>query len=133
MARWGEFDFEELVTLQKLLKGMEKEIPNFLEYCIWEIANRLLAKVVPRTPVDSGELRRGWTFGPVRRVNGGFEVELINAVEYALYVEFGHRTSNHMGWVEGRFMLTISEKELERELPGILKRKQEAFINKYLG
>jgi hypothetical protein len=132
MAKWGEFDIRELKRLAKDLEMMQEALPGFIEECVKELAGRLLAKVVLRTPVDSGDLRRGWTFGPVRRINDGFEIELINAVEYALYVEFGHRTSNHMGWVEGRFMLTISEKELERELPAFLKRKQEAFLKNFM-
>ena len=28
-------------------------------------------------------------------------------------LKFGHRTRNHKGWVQGRFMLTISEQELK--------------------
>ncbi len=39
------------------------------------------------------------------------------------YVEYGHRTRNHKGWVEGKFMLTISEKELKAQLPKIIERK----------
>lgn len=48
------------------------------------------------------------------------------------YIEFGHRTSNHQGWVNGRFMMTISAAELEQQAPAILQRKlfkmlKEAF------
>jgi hypothetical protein len=133
MAKWGEFDLRELKELAKDLERMQGEIPSFIEACVKELAGRLLAKVVPRTPSDTGELRRGWTLGPVRRIEGGFEVEVLNPVDHALYVEYGHRTRDHMGWVEGRFMLTISEAELKRELPSLLKRKQEAFFKKFMG
>jgi hypothetical protein len=50
-------------------------------------------------------------------------VEVYNNTDYASYVESGHRTANHKGWVPGRFMLLISEKELERDADKIVERK----------
>jgi hypothetical protein len=133
MPKWGEFDFSELEKFAKNLEQLQKEWPAFVESCVKELAGRLLAKVVPRTPVDSGELRRGWTIGQIRKTPNGYEIDVINPVDYSLYVEYGHRTRDHKGWVEGRFMLTISEQELERELPAIMDRKLDTFLKKYLG
>lgn len=42
-----------------------------------------------------------------------YVVEIVNPVEYASYVEFGHRTRNHKGGIAGRFMMTIAEQELQ--------------------
>lgn len=133
MGKMGEFDFSEVKKFHDNLKVMHRAWPDFMEECTIELANRLLAKVVPRTPVDEGELRRGWVINHVRLSSGGAEVEVINYVYYYPYVEFGHRTADHKGWVEGRFMMTISEQELERELPAIMERKVKKFIEKYLG
>jgi len=140
--KWGEFDFDEIRRFARNLKELEKALPGFIEECVREVALRLLAKVVPRTPVDTGELRRGWTIGQVQRINGGWQVEVINPVEYALYVEYGHRgvyvpalgVTLHVDthWTEGKFMLTISEQELERELPAILAKKQDQFLKRFL-
>ena len=58
-----------------------------------------------------------------------YVIEIVNPVEYASYVEYGHRTANHKGWVKGRFMMTISEQELQGMAPGILEKK----IEKYFG
>lgn len=52
-----------------------------------------------------------------------YVIEIINPVEYASYVEFGHRTANHKGWVNGRFMLTISEQEIQQAAPAIIEKK----------
>ena len=52
-----------------------------------------------------------------------YVIEIINPVEYASYVEFGHRTRNHKGWVEGKFMLTMSEQEIESDAPRVLENK----------
>jgi len=133
MAKWGEFDFREIKQFATNLKGMHKVMPVFIDNCVKELANRLLAKVVPRTPVDKGELRRGWTLGQIHYEGTSVSIEIINPVDYSLYVEHGHRTSNGLGWVEGRFMLTISEQELERELPGIIQRRLEKLIYNHLG
>lgn len=88
-----------------------------------------------------GVLRRGWTGGknmavndyvnsvPVHHFGGNYVINLINLVEYASYVEYGHRTPNHKGWVKGQFMMTISEQELQTIAPKILEKK----IQNYLG
>ena len=65
---------------------------------------------------------------PVHHFGDTYVVEIVNPVEYASYVEYGHRTRNHKGWVKGKFMMTISEKELKDIAPQILERK----IKKYM-
>ncbi len=151
MAGMGKIttgDLHKFYTeLQKL--SSEAQADAFVEACAKELAARLLAKVIKRTPVGSypkssgkkgGTLRRGWTAGQrtgaaayaaameVKYTNGMFSVEIINPVEYASYVEYGHRTRGGKGWVEGRFMMTISEDELSAIAPKVLERK----LNKYM-
>jgi len=133
MTGLGGFDFRDMKKLQKQLKRMQREYPGFLEACIRELAARLLAKTVARTPVDTGELRRRWTIGAIQRIPNGYQVEVINPVEYSMYVEYGHRTRDHNGWVEGRFMLTISEREIQEEMPAFLERKLQKWINRNMG
>lgn len=154
MARSGGCKFDDLKKFQeKLNKLNESEINLFIEACAKELAARLLAKVIKRTPVGEypkstgkkgGTLRRGWTtqssgsgsegmktkgasqYVETLKVNhfgDTYVIEIVNPINYASYVEFGHRTRNHEGWVRGRFMLTISEQEIETAAPGILERK----------
>lgn len=87
-----------------------------------------------------GTLRRGWTAGKrasakayaesltVNHFGDTYVIEIVNPVEYASYVEYGHRTANHSGWVRGHFMMTISEQELQKIAPKVLENK----IRKYL-
>lgn len=141
--RWGEFEFDDMKQLKKKLKDMRKDLPSVFFYgCLQEIALLLLAKVVPRTPVDSGELRRGWTIGQIQKVKGGWQIEVINPVEYAIYVEYGHRgvyvpelgVTLHVDthWTEGKFMLTLSEKEVERAIPRIIQKRLDHLLKTYL-
>lgn len=149
MARWGSTDFQQLKRLQKKMEKLQSgDFDKFCEEAAKELAARLLAKVIKRTPVDDGVLRRGWTATThaeaessgnknvkayaeslnVTKVSTTYEIEIINPVNYAAYVEFGHRTASHAGWVNGRFMLTISEQELDAQAPKILEKKLMKFL-----
>lgn len=161
MAKMGRLDIKGLKEFQQKLKSM-KDPDAFVESCAKELAARLLAKVIKRTPVGDyetwstddqgnrvrtkkaakkgGTLRRGWTGEKrlsasayaeslaVQHVGSDYVIEIVNPVEYASYVEFGHRTANHKGWVPGRFMMTISEQELQAIAPQVL----EAKVRKYM-
>ena len=83
--------------------------------------NRVVGKV-------GGTLRRGWDVGTITKQGTMYMVDVINPVEYASYVEFGHRTRNHTGWVKGHFMLTISEEELKRDAPMVLEKKLKKML-----
>lgn len=132
MARWGRTDFRQLKNLKRNIDNLiEKGLDGASEKAVKEIAARLLAKVVKRTPVGvypsgtgktGGTLRRGWTIGNVVKKGDVYEVEVINPTEYAAYVEYGHRTRNHEKWVPGRFMMTISAKEIEAKAPAIVEK-----------
>lgn len=66
----------------------------------------------------------------MQRVGSDFVIDIINPVEYASYVEYGHRTSNHKNWVEGKFMLTLSAKEVQAMAPRILERKLAGYLRR---
>lgn len=135
MAKWGKVDYEQFLKLQKRLEQLEKvDRDQFCRDVAKELAARLLAKVIKRTPVGQyppesgligGTLRRGWTAEQITKIGNMYQIEIINPVHYASYVEYGHRTRNHKGWVEGRFMLTTSERELQEQAPAIIEKKLE--------
>lgn len=151
MGKYGSCNFDGLKDLKRKLEILEKQkAEEFMEACAKELAARLLAKVIKRTPVGQypsgsgkvgGALRRGWTAGKnqnaisyaqslqIQHVGDVYKIVITNPVDYASYVEFGHRTRNHKGWVEGKFMLTISEQEIQTIAPRVLENK----IKKLLG
>lgn len=98
-----------------------------------------------------GTLRRGWTGGQdvqvkqylntisVRKKGQSYYITILNPVHYGIYVEFGHRQLPgryvhaigkrlKKSWVEGRFMLTISEMELKQQGPRIIDKKVKEFL-----
>lgn len=149
-------DIRGLKEFQEQLNKLQ-DPDVFVEMCAKELAARLLRKVIKRTPVGEypegsgkkgGTLRRGWTsqkgigsegmktrgaaqFVDTLKVNhfgDTYVIEIVNPVEYASYVEFGHRTANHNGWVKGRFMMTISEQELQTIAPKVLENKIKRYL-----
>ena len=60
---------------------------------------------------------------PVFKQGSNYYIEVINPVEYASYVEFGHRTPGGKGWVSGQYFLTLSEHELEKVAPKVLEKR----------
>lgn len=152
MAKGG-CDFREFKEFQKKLQKLEKtDFDAFCEATAKELAARLLAKVTKRTPTGKtaleegkmgGTLKRGWTVGTVEKQGDVYQIEIINPVNYASYVEFGHRQEPgrfvpsigkrlKSGWAKGKFMLTISEDELERDAPKILEKKSMQFLKNSL-
>nr|WP_321152416.1 HK97 gp10 family phage protein [uncultured Acetatifactor sp.] len=101
-------------------------------------AGKNKGKVKRVTVKKGGTLRRGWTAGgsakgygdllAVHHFGDTYAIEIVNPVEYASYVEYGHRTANHKGWVKGHFMMTISEQELQSIVPQILERRIREFL-----
>lgn len=149
MGRNGGFDYRQVKNLCDNLSKLENEESAFAESCAKELAARLLALAIRRTPKDTGTLKRGWTTQQsgsgseglkthnakqyadtmkVHHYGDTYVIEVINPIEYASYVEYGHRTRDHQGWVPGKFMMTISEKEIQAAAPRILEKK----LNKWL-
>ena len=84
------------------------------------LGNKAVAKAKRLTPVKSGLLRRSWRFIPARK-----GVVVLNSVEYAPYVNYGHRLvkgGRTTGMVAGRHMLEKSLEETRRaDMPKALK------------
>lgn len=198
MARMGSFDISGMKKLQRNLnKIQEQQVNEFVEECAKELAARLLAKVIKRTPVGNyskevevtakrdskkhkkgdtykkrinptgkmgGTLRRGWISKTqeeaeskkrstikneeildyvdeaiISHTGNLYTIEIINPVEYASYVEYGHRQTpgryvpgigkrlKH-GWAQGLFMMTISEQEIQKIAPKVLEKKIKKFL-----
>jgi len=140
-------DIRELEKWRDNVNKLSKELKDaYFEKCAKELAARLLAKVIKRTPVGvypagsgkvGGTLRRGWDVNKaselrVKKRGGAYTIEVVNPVEYASYVEYGHRTADHSGWVEGQFFLTISEDEINQIAPKILAERLDKMMEEAL-
>lgn len=156
--KWGKVDFRELEKLRDNLERFQKvDMEAFCRQMSKEIAARLLRRVRYRTPVgeydtityttkdgktltfnegkQGGTLRNSWNIQKnVTKRGNVYEIEVYNPMEYASYVEYGHRQEVGRfvpqigkrltsGWVEGRFMLKVSEEEVQAIAPALLEKR----------
>ena len=88
---------------------------------------------------QGGTLRRAWQVLPVAKSGEQYIITVVNDLYYASYVEYGHRQtpgryvpalgkSLKASWVKGKFMLTISEKELMTLAPKMLEAELDKAI-----
>ena len=186
MGKWGKCDFRELERFQKKLERAGTQSDEFICSLSRELAARLLAKVIKRTPVGvkpeiegpaqaaawsgyvGGTLRRGWvskTEGEAKsgkgstisaeqqkeyigglaisRTGNEYQITIENPVEYAPYVEYGHRQtpgryvpalgkSLKRAFAPGLNMLTISEAELEAQAPKLIEARIQKWLTEVL-
>lgn len=122
-----ESDFSEFEQFFKNFNDAHKDFDAFLRDFLLEQGLRVIAKTKPRTPVDTGALRNMWSIGEVRAAGQNLEVDLINSQEYASFMEYGHRLVNG-AWQDGRFMLTISMDEVQRQMPARFDKAFKQYL-----
>lgn len=120
-------DFNDFVrTLDKSTANFDMEA----EKLIGRTALKLLKRAKLKTPVDTGQLHNSWHINmPSKLVR-----EVYNNCEYALNIEFGHRTRQGMGSskryrpknggikrIKGVYMLIRSVEEVEKDLDADLR------------
>ena len=113
-------NYKELSAYVSSVTLMKNDFNKFLREFLLEMADRIIARVKPRTPVDTGELRRSWKLGDIKGEGRNISVEILNGMDYATDVEYGHRIVRNgveIGWAEGRFMLKISIDEIRKQMP----------------
>ena len=117
-------NFNDLKVFRDNLDNLTNaEYDRLAKECCNEIAARLLRMTQKNTPVATGTLKRAWNIEPAEKKGNVWVSVIYNTADYAIYVEYGHRTTNHKGWVTGRFMLTNAEKEIERIVPQLLEKR----------
>lgn len=161
------FDMSGFEKLRKDLQKLQTKSPQTVEKCANDLVLRLYSMTKKRTPVgdyedtydleydgekyflvmsdkQGGALRRGWVVRGPYYFGNNYVCELINPVEYAPYVEYGHRqtpgryvpaidrklTAN---WVKGYFMLTKSFQDLERLAPKVIEKNVDNMMKEVFG
>ena len=70
MGKGGSFDFKEIEKLQKQINQLECDRDRFCRECANELAARLLAKVIKRTPVGKAPKLEGPKTVKIKGVDG---------------------------------------------------------------
>lgn len=113
----------QLKEYQKELEKIQKNSPKFMEECCIEIAKEFLEKVIDMTPgSNTNDLKKDWKCDfKVQRKGTDYVVTVKNDSEYASMIEYGHRTAT--GFKEGKFMMTISEQQIQKKMISIVQSK----------
>lgn len=93
-----EWDFSEFADFANKL--VDNRLEETFERITKEISETLLKYMKGFTPKgETGKLIRGWDGNAflVKKVSNGYEVEIVNEVEYAAWVNDGHRSYNQYG------------------------------------
>ncbi len=143
-------------NIEKLKKEQEQFLESCVKELAARLLRSVIKNTAPgQYPKKSGKkggtLRRGWTSETheeaasrtdngdltaaflnsleIKHSGNSYIIEIKNPVEYAPYVEYGHRTRGGKGFVPGKRMLTLAESELRRNSRAILEKK----LKKWLG
>lgn len=118
MGAFFEVDDAEFQAWAKRVeeKANPAQLKAELQTSLKRVGVQAQRTVKGRTPVDTGNLRRGWNVANA----GVMAIELFNNVEYAPFVENGHRTRGGGGWVPGQFFLRDSIAEVAAMMPSLI-------------
>lgn len=120
-------NYKELSSYLSSITVMKDDFNSFLKNLLLEMAEKVIVKTKRRTPVDTGSLINAWQLGDIQGEGENISVEILNGMEYATDVEYGHRGVyvpslgvtmwTDRKWTEGRFMLKISVDEIRKQIP----------------
>lgn len=134
MSRGG-FDYTEFEKYRNNFNKMYLQFDIWLTEFLLKEGMRFIAKVKPRTPVDTGDLRNHWQLDGISRDGDILRCWFVNSMHYATHVEYGHAKPYKAGaaegspdWVQGYFMMTVTLDEIEREMPARFDRAFTLFL-----
>lgn len=118
----------------KVLKAQHK-LKDFERKFLNTLANMVMQRAIPNTPVDTGTLRRSYKVTNVKEKGNILEITIYNDAKqndmdesYASYVEYGHFTRGRVSWVEGHWMLTIATDEVKAEMKRVWNQLFDEFV-----
>ena len=134
MAKGGKCEYDDVMRFRANLERFQgRELDALVRRICNKIAETLVSDVKKNTPVVTGNLRRSWQLSAVTKSGAHWAVTVYNSADYAIYVEYGHRTRNHKSWVEGQFMLTNAKKRLDRKARIIIAEEVKKKLGEMFG
>lgn len=121
------YDYSEFVKARDDLKSLAKGIDGFLIGFLQKQGQKALRHTKENTPVDTGYLRENFEISAVEKKGDELCIYLVNHVEYAEYVEYGHMMKNGQ-YMDGVLMATLAISEVEDAMPASFKRAFNEWI-----
>jgi hypothetical protein len=120
---------------KKILEVVKKDFPEAFYRLVEQIAAEIMTRTIEKTPKKTGRLQDGWEFQII--IQGQeYIIRIINLVEYAEHVEYGHRIAIKVELAEGEkqpmvpgvHMLEKALMEVFAEIPEAIGNWLEDFI-----
>lgn len=128
-------DTKAISEYQLKVLNASKKLKNFQIRFLNTLANMVMQRAIPNTPVDTGTLRRSYKVSKVIQKGDSLQITIYNDAKqngmdesYASYVEFGHFTRGRVKWVEGHWMLTIATDEVKAEMQRVWNQLFNEFV-----
>ena len=146
--------------LEKLISKIEKlEDPKgrteLMEKCCKKVAMHFLDIAEDYTPIDTGRLIHGWigqedgkgntlsdseienyvNSVPIKNSGNKYNITISNAVSYAPYVNYGHRTrlgkktQGVQRWVKGFYMLEEAARFTEMDVKDLVEKEAKKYFD----
>ena len=129
------YDYSEIIEFNNRVDRAQEIVDELIRETIKEIALDFLTVVKEKTPEKTGLLKDRWKIGEIQRKGDDYVIEVFDSVDYASFVEDGHRTRKGQGkkssrinsnfWVEGRFMMKLTEDDIREKMPRYLKKMEK--------
>lgn len=125
MSGYMDIDIKELKKLKASLVKAKSRIREEAARVLDLNTNRMVGDIKMNTPVDTGLLRNSFERSLVKEEKEKLETEVATNIEYAPYVEYGHRKADGSGFVPGWFMVTAAEKRAQEKLDQDVSRLEK--------
>lgn len=131
--KMGKFNMKGLKDFQEQLENLSPPT-EFMEAFANEIAQRLYRELIVNTPYVTHTLQRGWTIAGIRKEGHTYFVDIVNPVEYASYVNYGHRTIKveGYGWCKGLFFVERAMSNIENISKPLLEKRMNEYLGKLM-
>lgn len=129
------FEFSEVLRMKENLIELNKTSHRIHLEIAKRVAQLAIRKVKKMTPVDSGDLRNNWKYSVIKK-GDAYVIIIYNQLEYASFIEKGHRivvAGKTVGWVEGRFMLKLTEEEMQQIAPNMWENEVAKEMRRIFG
>ncbi|MES1046310.1 HK97 gp10 family phage protein [Heyndrickxia oleronia] len=129
------FEFSEVSRIKENLIELNKASYKIHMKVAKRVAQLAIRKVKKMTPVDTNDLRNNWKYDVIKK-GDTYIIVIYNQLEYASFVENGHRiviAGKTVGWVEGRFMLKLTEEEMQRIAPNMWEKEVVKEMRRIFG
>ena len=138
-------DFTEFQKMCKEYAELQAEFNGFLRSFLVEMAERIIRETILKQSghdpkyraYDTGAMTNAWTLGNVTGSGREISVEILNPMEYATDIEYGHRivvgsgaNKKEVGWYQGKFMMTTSIDEIQKQMPARFDSEFNAFCQR---